>query len=176
MINEGLVHVYCGDSKGKTTAALGLGLRASGHGMKVYMLQFLKSANCGEHEAVKSLPGFTIENVDRTVKFVFQLTEKEKQELGVRSMACLERAFNKLHDNEAEVLILDEVLGAIECGIIKEELLLELLKDRQGKGEIVLTGRYASPEIVRLADYVSKIEKVKHPYDSGIKARKGIEW
>lgn len=176
MTEKGLVHIYCGEGKGKTTAAIGLGLRASGCGYKVFMLQFLKSSNCSEHTAIRQLSNFTISNVDESIKFVFQLTESEKAQLAIRSSQKLQQAFEMLKNKAADMLILDEVLGAIECGILDQNQLLHLIKERPFGSEIVLTGRAAQNQLIEIADYVSSIEKVKHPYDKGMKARKGIEW
>lgn len=188
----GLVHVYTGDGKGKTTASLGLALRAIGNGFKVYMIQFLKSGSTGELVSSKNLEGFTIEQygVDilkerqrqktlmdyaerkaKGTRFVFEpdIEEKESCERG------LKHAKGIINSKEYDLVILDEINCAIDKGLIKLEDAIELIKNH-GNTELILTGRDAPKEIIELADYVSVIQRVKHPWQKGIKARRGIEY
>lgn len=182
----GLVHVYTGDGKGKTTASLGLALRAIGNNLRVYMVQFLKSSFTGELYSSKKL-GFEIEQFgvdalkekqkklqefeDKTSRFVFQPDIKEKD----AAMQCLEHAKKIIKSNNYNIVILDEINCALDKGLIPLEDVLELVKNH-GKVELVFTGRDAPKELMEAADYVSNIKNIKHPWQRGIKARKGIEY
>ena len=182
----GLVHVYTGDGKGKTTASLGLALRAIGNNLKVYMIQFLKSGFTGELYSSKKL-GFTIEQfgvdalkekqirlqefADKTGRFVFQPDIEEK----AAAMQALEHAKKMIKSNDYDLIILDEINCALDKGLIPLDDVLNLVKDH-GKVELVLTGRDAPKEVMDAADYVSVVNRVKHPWQKGIKARRGIEY
>ena len=184
--NLGLVHVYTGDGKGKTTSSLGLALRAIGNNLKVHMIQFLKSGFTGELYSSKKL-GFTIEQfgidalkerqkhlqefADKTGAFVFQPDIKEKD----AAMQGLEHAKKIIKSNEYDVVILDEINCVLEKGLIPLNELLEIVKNH-GKVELIFTGRDAPKELMEAADYVSVINRVKHPWQKGIVARKGIEY
>ena len=150
----GLIHIYTGDGKGKTTAALGLILRASGRGLKVVLGQFLKGRETGELHTLSLLPGVTVFRGKPLTKFSFQMNEQEKADV---------------------LLVLDEVIGACGTHLLDESLLIDFLKHKPEHLEVVMTGRNPSPELLELADYVSEICKRKHPFDKGIPAREGIE-
>ena len=184
--NLGLVHVYTGDGKGKTTASLGLALRAIGNSLKVYMIQFLKSGFTGELYSAKKL-GFIIEQFgvdalkekqkqlqefkDKTGTFIFQPDIEEKD----AAMQALEHAKKIIKSNEYDLVILDEINCALDKGLIPLQDVIGLVKNH-GKVELVFTGRDAPKELMESADYVSVINRVKHPWQKGIKARKGIEY
>lgn len=182
----GLVHVYTGNGKGKTTASLGLALRAIGNNLRVYMIQFLKSRFTGELYSAKKL-GFTIEQfgvdalkekqkhlqefADKTGKFVFQPDIEEKG----AAIQALEHAKKIIKSNDYDLVILDEINCVLDKGLINLEDVLELVKNH-GKVELVLTGRDAPKELMEAADYVSVVGMIKHPWQKGIKARRGIEY
>lgn len=182
----GLVHVYTGDGKGKTTASLGLALRAIGNNLKVYMLQFLKSGVTGELYSAKKL-GFTIEQfgvdalkekqkhlqefADKTSRFVFEPDVEEKE----AAIQALEHAKKIIQSRDYDLVILDEINCALDKGLISLDEVLELVKNH-GKVELILTGRDAPKELMDAADYVSVVNRVKHPWQKGIKARKGVEY
>ena len=184
--NLGLVHVYTGDGKGKTSASLGLALRAIGNNLSVHMIQFLKSGYTGEIYSAKKL-GFAIDQfgvdalkekqkhfeefADRTGSFVFQPDIKEKD----AAMQGWEHAKKIIKSNEFDVVILDEINCVLEKELIPIEEVLEIVRDH-GKVELILTGRDAPKELMELADYVSVVNRVKHPWQKGIIARKGIEY
>lgn len=184
--NLGLVHVYTGDGKGKTTSSLGLALRAIGSNLKVHMIQFLKSGFTGELYSAKKL-GFAIEQfgvdalkerqkhfqefADKTGAFIFQPDIKEKE----AAMQGWEHAKKTIQSNEYDVVILDEINCVLEKGLIPLSEVLEIVKNH-GNAELVLTGRDAPKELIEAADYVSVIQRVKHPWQKGIVARKGIEY
>ncbi|HEX3025939.1 MAG TPA: cob(I)yrinic acid a,c-diamide adenosyltransferase [Clostridia bacterium] len=168
----GLIHIYTGDGKGKTTAAVGLALRASGAGKSIVMVQFLKGRDTSELGPLRRL-GVRIVRSD-VKKFIPDMTGRELDECKTQQNHCFDEA-----EREAEgcdLLILDEIMGAMSVGMIAPERVENLVRSRQGKTELVLTGRDAPEWLIGLADYVSDIRSVKHPYDRGVPARKGIEY
>ena len=169
----GLVQLYTGNGKGKTTAALGLALRACGKGMKVYVIQFMKGRiNYGELESAKLLPGMVIEQFGRP-EFVDKANPaKEDIELARKG---LERAKEIVTSGEYDIVILDEINIALDYSLIPEKEVVEMIRTRPLHVEIVLTGRYAPPALIDLADLVSVVAEVKHPYMKGIESRDGID-
>lgn len=176
MMKQGLVHIYTGDGKGKTTAAIGLAVRAAGHNKRVYILQFLKARTTGELEIAKKLPMITFERTNISRKFIFQMNEEEKKELQEET----EKAWNRLREitreSEYEIVIVDEIMGAIKNGLISLKEVIDLIKDKSPEKELILTGREAPDELIELADYVTEMKLIKHPYRKDIPARKGIEF
>lgn len=176
-MEKGLVHVYCGDGKGKTTSAIGLGIRAIGNNLKVIMIQFLKNNNTGECRALATLePQFKVFHFEKERGFTWTLTEEEKEELKNEIEIALKFAKKVIDTEECDILILDEVLGAIEAGFVNANELCSLIDEKSEYVELVLTGRNVPDEIAQRADYISQIEAVKHPVNRGIMARKGVEY
>lgn len=173
---NGLTHVYCGDGKGKTTAAIGLGVRACGSGKRVLLVQFLKGNGSSELTALRQLPNFPVLPAPGNIKFTFEMTKQELDETAVLCTARLREAVSTAAAQGSDMLILDEVFGAISCNLLPNEMLVELIKNKPQKLELVLTGRDPKPEVLELADYISEIKKVKHPFDKDIPARRGIEF
>lgn len=171
----GLVHIYCGEGKGKTTCSVGLTVRACGYGLHVLFMQFLKSGDSSELKILKSLPGIDVLGTKPIKKFSFQMTEEEKAETRRINSEQFADMVKMLENDHYDMLVLDEVLGAIEAGLLDDQLIVNFLKNRPEQLEVVMTGRYPTEELEELADYVSRIDKVKHPYDKGIPARAGIE-
>lgn len=171
----GLVHIYCGEGKGKTTCSVGLSVRACGYGLHVLFMQFLKSGDSSELKVLKSLPGVDVLGTKPIKKFSFQMTEEEKAETRQINAEQFADMVKMLENDHYDMLVLDEVLGAIEAGLLDDQLIVNFLKNRPEQLEVVMTGRYPTEELEELADYVSRIDKVKHPYDKGIPARAGIE-
>lgn len=172
---KGLIHIYTGDGKGKTTTSLGLLLRAHGRGFRVVFAQFLKSADTGEMESLKNLPRVTVLRGDLPGGFTWQMGEDDLIKVKKEHDAMLRHAFHLTGDGENTLLILDEAVGSYDKNLLSRELLLTLLKEKPEALEVVLTGRNAAPELLALSDYVSEIKKIKHPFDQGIPARDGIE-
>ena len=168
-----MIHIYCGDGKGKTTAAMGLALRAAGHGRRVVIAQFLKNGKSGERTALSALPAVELLPASEVVKFTFQMTEEERRREAERQSELLEAAFRAAEG--AGLLVLDELIASYNLNMVNREEVLEFLKTRPGRLEVVMTGRDPAEELLELADYVSKIVKIKHPFDRGIPARTGIE-
>ncbi len=175
MKNQGLIHVYTGDGKGKTTASVGLGIRAAGRDFKVIMVQFLKSSDTGELKIIEKLDNFEVHRFERTRGFFWTLNDKEKLELQEDIDKAMEFVNDILTSGDCDLLILDEVMGSIKNKLIDVDRLVDMLKNRKPHIEVVLTGRNVPSEIVEIADYVSEINPIKHPFDKGIPARRGIE-
>lgn len=175
-LEKGLVQVYTGNGKGKTTAALGQGLRSCGRGLTVYMVQFLKSGDTGELHSVEKLqPYFKIFRFERERGFFWTLNEQEKREL----KEDIDRGFafvkEVVRNNECDILIIDELLGVLGNKLLEVGEVLELLKAKPESMEIVMTGRNAPREIVDAADLVTEMREVKHYFNKGVPARVGIE-
>lgn len=176
-MNLGLVQVYCGKGKGKTTAAIGQGIRAIGQGMKVIMIQFLKSSLTGELPILKQLePDFKVFRFEKPRDFFWNLNDEEKKELKNEVLNGLNFAKKVLDTGECDILILDEILAVIHNNLITEKEICDLL-DHKPKGmEVILTGRHLTEAIKERADYISEIQEERHPLSEGIEARKGIEF
>jgi cob(I)alamin adenosyltransferase len=173
-MRKGTIHVYTGDGKGKTTAALGQALRASGHGLKVIVLQFMKGEiKYGELEAVKNVPGFTIEQ-HGLPSFV----DKDNPSAKDRSLARqgFERAKEVLSSGKYDIVVLDEANIALDYGLLNLKDLMEVITKRPLHVDVVLTGRYAPKAVIELADLVTEMREVKHHYQKGVQAREGIEY
>ena len=193
-LTVGLVQVYTGNGKGKTTAALGLAYRAVGHDFKVCMIQFLKgNSYCGELFTSQRLKpyidfyqfgrdcsyaslirqGFTVCNGCHENCFEISLDDAERKELVQMAYDFAKKAINS---GEYDLVILDEINNALHVGFLTVEKVLELITNKPGFVELVLTGRGMPEEILEAADLVSEIKMVKHPYEKGIKGRRGIEY
>lgn len=171
----GLIHIYCGDGKGKTTAAVGLAVRCAGRGNKVLLVQFLKSRDSGELYSLAKLPDIEVMRGKESKKFTFQMNEEEKHILLIEHNKMFEQVLEKIKNGGYSLLILDEVIGALNAKVFEMPKLIEFLRHKPENLEVVLTGRTPAPELVEIADYVSEMRKVKHPMDKGIMAREGIE-
>ena len=176
MEHQGLVHIYCGDGKGKTTAAFGLALRCAGYGQRVLVVQFLKGWDSGELRAASRMPEITLLRGDASSKFVFQMDEGEKSAVQAQHDANLREAMACIAQGGYRMLVLDEIMAAWNCGVIDRGLVLELLRDRPADVEIVMTGQNPPPELYGQAHYISEICKRRHPYDRGTDARQFIEF
>ncbi len=171
----GCVHIYCGDGKGKTTACIGLAVRQSGvKDAKVLFVQFSKCGDSSEVEVLKSIPAIEYRCVPQRFGFSWNMTNEQVQEATVLYSNLLEEA---LHDSEKyDLLVLDEVLSSCSNGFISEARLTEFLQNLPQNLEVALSGRNPSESLIETADYVSSIQKVKHPYDEGQPSRKGVEY
>lgn len=172
----GLVHIYCGNGKGKTTASVGAAVRVAGNGKKVLIKRFLKNDHSGEVEALKQIPGITVLPCTRQFGFSWKMKQKEKEEAKEYYGKELEKAWKMALDQEIDMLVLDEAVGACTLGFIEEERLLELIGSKPEKLEVILTGRNPSETLLAAADYVTEMVMRAHPYTRGIPARKGIEY
>lgn len=174
MTKLGLIQVYTGNGKGKTTAALGLAFRAAGHGFKTTMIQFMKdNPEYGEVKAAQYLPGFKIIQVGRN-NFV-DLAKPEEVDIEL-ARAGWELARTVIDSGEQDIVILDEINVAMACGLLDTAAVAAFLGDRSRPVEIILTGRYAPEEILALAHLVTEMQEVKHPFNDGVEGRQGIEF
>jgi cob(I)alamin adenosyltransferase len=173
---KGLVHVYTGEGRGKTTASFGLALRAIGQGLKVIVIQFMKESppQSGEVKAIKEyLPKIEV------YQFGGSFIQKDEQSYqGVKRRIKEGFATVKaiVKENACDLLILDEINVAIKFGFLSLKEVVELVKRKPKEMELVLSGRYADPKLVEIADYVTEFRSVKHPFEKGISSRKGIEY
>ena len=174
-METGLIHVYCGDGKGKTTAALGLAVRCAGRGGKVLFVQFLKDRPTGELASLALIPGITVVRGTGNKKFTFQMTTAELKEAHDIQNSLFDTVLEQCRVLQPDMLVLDEILVACSTGLVDESKLLAFLRAKPAKLEVVLTGRGPSQAVIDAADYVSEICKRKHPYDTGQAARIGIE-
>lgn len=173
----GLVHVYCGYGKGKTTSAIGQGIRSTGRGLKVIMIQFLKGGPSGELKTLAKLePDFKVFRFEKERGFYKNLTFTELEELKMEIENAMKFAKKIFDTKECDVLILDEILGVIENDILSEEDLITFIKYKPHNMELILTGRKLPDGLNEIADYISEIKAIKHPYEKGILAREGIEY
>ena len=173
---RGLIQVYTGDGKGKTTAALGLACRARGHNFKVCYISFQKDPErwgCGEHRMLKKLGVDVFGFAKKHPHFYKNIDPEDIRRECLKGINFIEKIYRQ---KNCDLLILDEINISVHDGFLKENEVLSLM-ERKPKGlELVLTGRNATKKIMEKADLVSEVVKIKHPYDSGVKGRKGIEY
>lgn len=168
-----MIHLYCGEGKGKTTAAMGLALRAAGHEERVVIAQFLKSEGSGERKIFAALPNVTLMPVPQTMKFTFRMTEEEKEQEAKRQTQLLTHT---LREGEgAQLVVLDELCAALNAGMVPLSSVLDFLDSHQDT-EVVITGRNPPRELQDRADYITEMVKRRHPFDRGVSARPGVEW
>ena len=171
----GLIHIYCGDGKGKTTAAVGQTVRAVGHGYRVLVYQFMKNNVSSERKILEQLEQVTCVSGPKQVKFSFQMTEEEKQiclKENEEKLCQIEKMIKEVH---YDMVFLDEVIYAVRAGLLREEKLLSFMRKKPEETELVLTGNAPTERMIVLADYVTELKKIKHPFDRGQPARDGIE-
>lgn len=172
-LENGMVHIYTGTGKGKTTAALGLALRAIGMGLHVYMIQFMKGNPYSELESSKYLPHFTIKQFGRE-EFV---SKDNPASIDIRyAQQGYKHAQDIITHGQYDLVILDEINVAMDYNLITIPEVLSLIENKPAHVELVLTGRYAPPQVITVADLVTEMLEIKHPYQKGILARKGIDY
>lgn len=172
----GMIHIYCGDGKGKTTASLGLALRAAGSGMKVHIVQLLKGAYTSELDSIGLIPNITIERCDKNYGCIFDKDNENRRKVTECNNDLLLRAEDLLKSGGIDMLIIDEFNNAYSLNLIDRKLADRMVMQKPKNVELILTGRNPDRKFIDIADYVSEIKAVKHPYETGITARKGIEY
>ena len=171
-MSKGQIHIYTGNGKGKTTAALGLSLRTICAGKKVFFGQFIKGMDYSELKAVEYLPGFEMQQFGRDC-FIYN---EPKEEDILAAKKGLKVCKEIIKTGDYDLVVLDELNIALYYKLFSLEEVIEMLKHRAEKVEIVITGRYASKELIDQADLVTEMKEIKHYYKTGLEARKGIEF
>ena len=171
---KGLIHLYCGDGKGKTTAAAGLALRCCGAGGKVVYASFLKDGTSSEISMLEKCEGIEVTVCRRHFGFIREMDEAEFSEAANAFEALFDETVRKA--GKADMVILDEICAACRFGLVSEQKLLAFLDSPGRRAEVVMTGRDPLPSMTDRADYLTVMEKGKHPYELGVEARKGIEY
>lgn len=169
-----MIHLYHGDGKGKTTAACGLAVRAAGSGLRVLLVQFFKSGKSSEMSVLGGIPNITVMTPEVYHGRFRNMTDEQKAEVG----RCYGAFLDAIVASAAayDLIVLDEAVSVFNYGLFDREELKAFLAREKDDREIVLTGRNPDPALIGLADYVTEMKKQKHPFDRGIKARKGIEF
>ena len=175
MKDLGLVHIYCGDGKGKSTASIGLMIRAAGNGFNVVFAQFLKNWRTGEVEILSNIPNIKVLRSNKPFPLTEQMTDEHKAEIVKIHNDIFDETVSLCEKGLCDLLVLDEIISAYEYNFIDKNRVDNFLINRNKNIELIMTGRNPSSEFIEMADYVSEIKKIKHPFDRGVKSRKGIE-
>lgn len=175
-MNMGLLHVYHGEGKGKTTAAIGLAVRAAGAGNQVIFSQFMKGGPTAELQILGELRQVRILRSPKAFPFYSQMTEPQKQEQTEIHNQLIRQMLQAVREESCQVLVLDEVTYPVSWGLLDIRLLQELLDLARNRAEVVCTGRNPADWLLERADYITEMRAVRHPYERGIQAREGIEW
>ncbi len=187
-----MVHIYCGDGKGKTTAALGLAVRAAGRGKTVLIARFLKTDDSGEVPVLSGIPGICVIPCKKTFGFYFRMDDRQKKEAAEYYSQLFEQTAAQA--DQFDLVILDEIMAACNYNLVAEDAVIQWLEGQKraekqengeegrtegkikGAPEIVLTGRNPSAGIQKFADYITEMKMIRHPYEKGVEARAGIEY
>lgn len=164
-----MIHIITGDGKGKTSSAVGMTIRMSGYNKKILFAQFLKGSDSGEINILSSFNNVTVMRLSKNYGFLNTMSTDEKEQIKKEHNQMLNHAIS----NSFDMIVLDEAIPAMNFNVLDKELLFNVLKK---DCEIVLTGRDADERLIKCADYISEIKKIRHPFDSGISARKGVEF
>lgn len=176
-LNTGYVQIYTGNGKGKTTAAVGQGVRAAGSGLKVIMVQFLKGTQTGELHSLKKLePDFKIVRFEKPRGFFWTLSDEEKIELKKDIDTGFEFCKNVIKNNECDMLIIDEIMGVLADKLLTIEEVSDFIKSKPKDMELILTGRDVPEKIAECANLITEMKDIKHYFSEGVPARKGIEF
>ncbi len=177
MESSNKLHVYTGPGKGKTTAAMGLALRMLGTGKQVLIVQFMKLGNSSELVSLRQLPGAHIHQGAVMKGFAYQMDEEQLEQARQEQTSQINKIIEKMHEIHPALTVLDELVVASSYYLVPPEEAMRLIDEGLKFGEVVVTGRGASQQLIEKANYVSVIEAKKHPYDEeGLRARKGIEF
>ncbi len=174
-METGYVQIYTGDGKGKTTAAFGLALRCVGHGNRVLIVQFMKKMDTGELKPLEQIENIDILRVCETARFSFEWTEEDRKNERKNGKKAMDMIAARIQ-NDIDLLILDEALGAISAGVVTDDEILNLIAQKPENVEIVLTGRDCPDRLKKRADLITEMRPEKHYMTCGVKARKGIEF
>lgn len=175
-MKKGLIHIYTGDGKGKTTAAVGLAIRALGHGLSVGYAYYHKNPEKYGYAEIKILQQLGVDIYGIAPDHPFFAPDIDQDDHRKQAEAGLDKLNELIHKKHFDLLILDEVIVAVQSGFLQEEKLIRFMKTKPEGLEMVLTGRNATTSMKEHADYLSQITSIKHPYDQNIHAREGIEY
>ena len=171
-----LIHIYCGDGKGKTTASVGLAVRAASAGKRVLFSQYFKDGSSSELRALRGMENVTVRVCETPYGFFKFLSDADKRRAATDYTALLERVLTEAREEHYDMLVLDEIMAACNSGAVPEDVVLAFLDSKPEGLEVVMTGRDPSAAMQSRADYITEMRKLRHPYDRGIDARKGIEY
>ena len=169
----GLIHLYCGNGKGKTTASLGLAIRAAGAGMQVVIVQFLKGMNSSETEIIRHINNITL--LKYSFEYGFEYSGKKDEIIKIHNQ-LLNDSLKLVKNGKCDLLVLDEITYAYSMDLIDRSVIDNLILKKPDELELVLTGRNPADIMTENADYISEIKEVKHPFTKNISARKGVEF
>lgn len=169
-------HIYYGDGKGKTTAAIGLAVRAAGSNLKVLFVQFLKTEFSGERHMLSHMENVTLTFCPLELKFTFEMDEKEKAQASKVFKGIFERSVTTALTEKYDMVIFDEVIEAINADMLSESEVFEFITNAPTSMEIIMTGHNPPQRFIDIADYVTEFKSIKHPYERGITGRIGIEF
>lgn len=176
-LEKGLVQVYTGEGKGKTTAAIGQGIRAYGNGLKVYMLQFLKGGKTGELNTIAELgDNFKIFRFEKPKDFTWNLTDEEKEELRLEIREGYNFILDVIKENKCDLLIIDEIMAVLSNNFLSVEEVIHIIDNKPETMELILTGRNVPKEIIEKSNLVTEMKCIKHYFSEGVPAREGIEY
>lgn len=174
MIGTGRIHIYYGYGKGKTTAAVGQVIRAAGSGLQVLVFQFMKDNSSSERNILEQIPNITCLPGRDRIRFINQMNGEQKAELKHYNTKALDEIVKFC--SHFDVLFLDEILCAVQLGVLSEDKLMRFLEHKPRGLEIIMTGHEVTQRMVDISDYATEMMKIKHPYDNGQSAREGIEY
>lgn len=170
-----MIQIYTGDGKGKTTAAVGISIRCAGSGGKVLFCQFLKDGTSSECSILKTVLGMVCMLPKQSFGFTFQMDRKIRQEAGQYYRSYWRGIVKEMEENSYDMLVLDELISAYNTDMVDTKEVLAFLDQKREETEIILTGREPKEELLKRADYITNMEKIRHPFDLGVSARIGIE-
>ena len=173
---EGLTHIIYGNGKGKTTSAVGCAVRAAGCGMRVVFISMMKDGSSSENAILEGIGNIKVINCDRNYGFTFNMTEKDKADITACHGEMLRQGLEICKSGGCDMLVIDEFFCAYEYGLIDRTLAQKVVFERPCGTELVLTGHNVEQKFLDAADYVTRLENEKHPYEKGVQARKGIEY
>lgn len=177
MLEKGYIHIYKGEGRGKTSILNGMVIRALGNNLRVYYLRFLKNRPSGEIDFLEATGKLEIKSFyQSSQKFFWEMNDEEKNNLKIETQQGLQYLKNLTQRSDVDLIVVDEILGCIQNGLIKEQDLIEILVTRKATIEVALSGRYLSPSLEAVADLVSEINNKKHYFETGQIARKGIDY
>lgn len=171
-----MVHIYYGDGKGKTTAAIGLACRAAGSRMKVLFVQFLKTEFSGERHTLSHTENISLTFCPLELPFTYEMDEAERTKAAILFRKIFDDSVTKVLTEKYDMIVLDEIFSAVEAGMISENEVYDFVSNAPKNLEVVLTGHNPPEKILALADYITEMKKIRHPYDKGVQARFGIEF